>query len=117
MPLDLSATATSLMNSLGDKTYITIARKSGGVFDPVAGTITGDTITQLAASGVVTKVDSKLVDGTRIKSTDKMVILDNAVTPVYTDLLTFNDVSHAIVQINEVNHAGVVQLFKVVCRG
>ena len=68
MSLDLSATATKLMNSLGDKTYVTITRKSGGTFDPVVGETTGETLTVLSAVGVVTRVDTKLIDGTRIKA-------------------------------------------------
>ena len=117
MALDLSATATSLINSLGDKTYVTITRKTGGMFDPVAGTITGEITTQLTASGVVTKVDNRLIDGSRIEATDKMIILDNGITPLMTDLITFDSISHTIVQINEVNHAGITQIWKVVCRG
>ncbi len=117
MALDLSATATSLMNSLGDKTYVTITRKTGGMFDPVAGTITGEITTQLTASGVVTKLDNRLIDGSRIEATDKMIILDNGITPLMTDLITFDSISHTIVQINEVNHAGVTQIWKVICRG
>ena len=117
MPLDLSATASSLIKSLGDPSYVIVTRKTGGTFDPILGKITGETITQLSASGVVTKVDTKLIDGTRIKATDKMIILDNAVVPGYADLITFSGVSHVIVDIDEVNHAGVVQVYKVVCRG
>jgi len=114
--MDLSKIATDLMKSLGDETYVTITRKSGGAFDPVAGETTGETSNTLSAVGVVTRVSSGLIDGTRIKATDKMVMLDNGVTPEYTDLMTFGGLSHTVVQINEVNHAGITQLWKVVCR-
>ena len=117
MSLDLSDVATTLMKSLGDETYITISRKSGGTLNPVTGTTTGAVSSAIPAVGVVTKVDSRLIDGTRIKATDKMIILDNGVTPVYTDLIVFNGVSHTVVQIDEVNHAGVTQIWKVTCRG
>lgn len=116
MSLDLSATATKLMKSLGDETYINITRKSGGTFDPVAGETTGEVLTILSAVGVVDKVDSKLVDGTRIKATDKMVLLDNGVTPLYTDLINFNGSSNTVVSINELNHAGITQMWEVVTR-
>ena len=122
MSLDLSATATRLMKSLGKKTYITITRKSGGTFDPVEGTTTGETLTTLSAIGVVDKVDTKLIDGTRIKATDKMVLLDNGVTPLYTDLINFNPenkpvITNTIVSINEINHAGITQMWEVITRG
>jgi hypothetical protein len=117
MSLDLSSVATKLMKSLGDETYITITRKSGGTFDPVAGETTGEVLTTLSAVGVVDKVDSKLVDGTRIKATDKMVLLDNGVTPLYTDLINFNGISNTVQSINELNHAGTTQMWEVVTRG
>ena len=102
MSLDRSATATALMQSLGDKTYVTITRKSCGVYDPVAGETTGEVTNILPATGVVTKLDSRLIDGTRIKSTDKMILLDKEVTPVYTDLITFGGIDHTVVDIGEI---------------
>lgn len=117
MSLDLSEMATELMKDLGDESYVKITRKSGGTFDPVAGTNTGEVTSVLASIGIVIKLDSRLIDGTRIKATDKMILLDKGLTPLYTDLITFDLVDHTIVQINEVNHAGITQLFKVVCRG
>ena len=117
MSLDLSLTATSLLKSLGDETYVSITRKSGGVFDPVEGQATGATTSILPAVGAATKLDSKLVDGTRIKATDKMIILDGAIEPLYTDLISFGGISHTVVDIDEINHAGVTQLWKVTCRG
>ena len=117
MSLDLSATATDLMKSLGNETYVTITRKSGGTFDPVEGTTTGETTSVLPAVGVVTKVDSRVVDGTRIKATDKMIILDKEVAPTYTDLISFGGINHTVVDIDEVNHAGITQIWKVTVRG
>jgi hypothetical protein len=117
MSLDLSATATKLMKSLGDETYVTITRKSGGTFDPVEGTNTGETTSILPAVGVVARVDSRVVDGTRIKATDKMIILDKEVTPNYTDLMSFAGIDHTVVDIDEINHAGITQIWKVTVRG
>tara|TARA_R110002020_G_scaffold471337_1_gene698336 strand:+ start:23 stop:376 length:354 start_codon:yes stop_codon:yes gene_type:complete len=117
MSLDLSLTAADLMKSLGNETYITITRKSGGVFDPVAGETTGQVLITLPAVGVVTRVDNRLVDGTRIKSTDKMVLLDNSVTPTMDDLLKFDGINNTVVQIMESNHAGITQMWKVITRG
>ena len=117
MSLDLSDVATDLMKSLGDETHVKITRKSGGTFDPVAGTNTGEVTTVLPSVGVVVKLDSTLIDGTRIKATDKMILLDKGLTPLYTDLITFDAIDHTVVQINEVNPSGITQMFKVVCRG
>lgn len=117
MSLDLSTTATALMKKLGDETYVTITRKSGGTFDPVEGTTTGEVTNALPSVGVVVKLDSRLIDGTRVKSTDKMILLDKGVKPLYTDLITFGGIDHTVQSIPEVNHAGITQLWKVICRG
>ncbi len=117
MTLDLSATATRLMKSLGDETYVKITRTTGGTLDPVLGEDTGGTTSVIDVVGVVVKLDSNLIDDERIKSTDKMILLDKEVTPLYTDLITFDGVDNTVVSIMEINHAGTTQLWKVVTRG
>ena len=117
MSLDLSATATKVMKSLGDEAYVTITRKSGGTFNPVEGTTTGESTSVLPVVGVVSKLDSRLVDGTRIKSSDKMILLDNQVTPDYKDLISFGGINHTVVDIDGLNHAGITQIWKVTVRG
>ena len=120
MSLDLSATVTDVMKyvmkSLGDETYITIKRKSGGVFDPITGTTTGAISETLPAVGIVSKVDTKLADGTRIKSTDKLLLLDNSITPTYKDVMSFGGVDYSVTDIDSVNPSGIVQLWKVTVR-
>jgi predicted RNA-binding protein associated with RNAse of E/G family len=46
-----------------------------------------------------------------------MIILDKEVTPTYTDLISFGGVDHTVVDIDEVNHAGITQIWKVTVRG
>lgn len=117
MSLDLSNTATQLMKSLGDETYVKITRTTGSVFDPVAGTETGGTTSVIDAVGVVVRIDNSLIDGERIKATDKMILLGKGVTPLMTDLITFGGIDNKVIRIEEVNHAGITQLWKVITRG
>jgi len=117
MSLDLSKVSTELLKSLGDETYVKITRETGGAFDPVEGETTGATTNILDAVGAVIKLKASLIDGERIKQTDKMIALDNGVTPLMTDLITFSGIDHKVVQIDEINHAGITQLWKVVVRG
>ena len=117
MSLNLSATATKLMKKLGDSGYVSITRKTAGTFDPVEGTTTGEVTTVLPVIGLVTKIDNRIVDGTRIKATDKTVLLDDGVTPLMTDLITFGGVNHTVIEIEEVNHAGITQMWSVIVRG
>ena len=117
MSLDLSTTATQLMKSLGDETYVKITRTTGGTLDPVAGEETGGTTSVIDTVGVVTNIANNLIDGERIKATDKLILLDRDVTPLMTDLITFGGIDNKVVSISEINHAGITQLWKVITRG
>lgn len=117
MALDLSAVASRLFANLGNAEYVKIRRTTGATFDPVEGTTTGGTVSVIPVKGIVTRIDSDLLSDTRVKSTDKMILLDNGVEPLYTDLIDFGGVLNTVVIIEEVNHAGTTQLWKVVVRG
>lgn len=60
-----------------------------GTFDPVAGTETGETVTDYACSGVMTNIKNFMIDGTRILAGDKLVLMgaDVAVTPTAGHML------------------------------
>ena len=116
MSLDLSTVATDLMTTLGDATYIEIIRPSGGTFNPVTGLTTGETTTPIAVVGVVLNVDDDLIDGTRIRASDKRVMLDKAQTPVMTDKIKFDSIEYTIVQIGGFNHAGIQQYWNLIIR-
>lgn len=117
MALDLSATVSQLFASLGDAEYVKIRRTTGSVLDPVNGTKSGGTPSVLDTRGIPTKLDSKMLDDSRVQSDDNMVLLDSTVEPLMTDLIEFGGHSNIVVMIKEVNHAGVTQLWKVVIRG
>lgn len=123
MGLDLSAVATALLTNLASDTNVKIKRTTGAVFDPVAGTQTGGvtTVTNLVAA--VTKVDKNLIDGERIQYGDKEVLMDNQFEPLMSDTVIIpddqgNELEYKIVSpIGGVNHAGIRQIYKVICRG
>lgn len=117
MSLDLSAVATSLLTSLGSTTYVKLVRVTGATTDPVLGTDTGGTTTTTDLIGVVLKVPEKLIDGERIFVSDKLVLIDNSVTPLMEDEIQIDSANYRIVQIDGFNHAGTQQFWKLVVRG
>ena len=122
MGLDLSATATRLLTTLASDTNVKLKRTTGAVFDPVAGTQTGGTTTTSNLVAAVINPASKLFDSERIQYGDKMVIMDNQIEPIMSDLIVIPDdqgnaIDFVIVDIGGVNHAGIRQIYKVVCRG
>jgi hypothetical protein len=122
MSLDLSDVATELLTELASATNVKIKRTTGATFDPVAGTQTGGATTETNLVAAVTNVDKKLFDGERIKYGDKMVILDNQFEPLMSDKIVIPDdqgvdLDYVIIDIGGVNHAGIRQIYKVICRG
>jgi len=117
MALDLSALTTKLLTKLGNAAYVSITRETGGSLNPVTGVNTPGVITVLPVVGAVTAIDTRLIDGTRIKATDKRLVLDNGVTPEYDDIIGFGGEQYTIVDIDEANHAGTTQAWHLIVRG
>ena len=122
MGLDLSATATRLLTKLASNSNVKLKRTTGATFDPVAGTQTGGTTTTTNLVAAVVKPGSPLFQDERIRYGDKMVVMDNQLEPLYSDLIVIPDdqgnaIDYVIVDIGGVNHAGIRQIYKVVCRG
>lgn len=119
MGLDLSDVATELLGELASNAdgYITLRRETGDIVDPITGDFTPGTSEDFKLVGAVTSISDNLVDGTRILAGDVMVAVDNQVEPLMTDTLLINGVEHTMVPpIKEVNHAGVVQVYKIQAR-
>ena len=117
MSLDLSATATNRLPTLGSTTYIKLIRITGATSDPVLGTDTGGTTTSTDLIGAVIKIPQKMIDGERILVSDKMIFIDKTVTPLSSDEIQFDSVNYRIISIDGFNHAGTQQFWKLVIRG
>ena len=118
MALDLSLTATKLLSSLASDDYVSIKREVGGVFDPVAGDTTGETLTQINLTAAVLSVNDAVFDGdNRLQFGDKMILADNKTAPLMSDVISFGGNDYKVVAIDGFNHAGTQQFYKVYCRG
>ena len=119
MSLDLSDVATELLGDLASNAdgYIQLVRESGSSVDPVTGDYTTGVSETFNLVGAATNVSDSLVDGSRIQSGDVMVTIDNQVDPFLTDKLYIGGVLHQIISpIKTVNHAGIVQVYKIQAR-
>lgn len=116
MSLDLSTTATKLLTKLASTDFVKLVRKSV-TYDPALGTetVSSEIVTNLVAASL--PVSSDLIDGTRIRANDKMILCDNAIKPLMTDFIRIDSIDYPIVDIREVNHAGTPQIYKVIARG
>lgn len=98
---EMAAVARDLLREFGAP--ITFTRTTGEVKNPVTGAITTTgTTTSHSPMGVIVPIKSNLVDGTRIKAGDKLLITDDSFAPLMTDKVT----GWAIQEIEDKNPAG-----------
>ena len=65
---------------------ITFTRVTGEIKNPATGAITTPgTQSQFSPNGIFYPVESKLVDGTRIRSGDQIAMIDGSFEPLMTD--------------------------------
>lgn len=78
----LASTASKLLGKYG--TEIEISRRSTGSVDPITG-IDSSTEQLYLTNGIYKKLPTNLIDGTRILVGDKLIVLDDTITPLTTD--------------------------------
>ena len=101
---EMAAVANDLLAEFGAP--VILQRTSGGTFDPVAGSTTGASTSEIAAMGIQKHYKTSLVDGKRIKHGDKLFVLDDSQAPVISDKLKVGSEYWSIVGLNTVEPAG-----------
>jgi len=101
---DIAATAKVLLQMYGQT--ITLVRKTGASINPVTGVEVAGTDASVTTTGLLGKFPDKLIDGTRILSSDRRLILSNEQTPVMSDKVTVNGYDWTIIDIETVSPAG-----------
>ena len=100
----LQETAARLLEQFGQA--VAFVRTTGGGIDPVTGDDTSTTET-LETVGVLRRFPDNLVDGTRILSTDReLVVRATDLTPVVSDKVTVNGEDFTIEEIQTSTPAG-----------
>jgi hypothetical protein len=110
----IAATASKLITKFG--AVGEIKRTTGGTIDPVTGVPTAGTTVTYTPNTIVQKYADELIDGARILSSDRMIILDNTIEPVSTDTITIGGENWSIVSIRESNPAGIPLVYFVQAR-
>ena len=110
----IAATASKLITKFG--AVGEIKRTTGGTIDPVTGVPTAGTTVTYTPNTIVQKYADELIDGARILSSDRMIILDNTIEPVSTDTITIGGENWSIVSIRESNAAGIPLVYFVQAR-
>lgn len=100
---EIQDTAQRLLVQFGQD--VTLTRTTGGGVDPVTGADTSTTTT-LVTTGVLRRYPDSLVDGSRILSTDRQLVLAPGELPDITDTVEVNGETLAIQEIETSSPAG-----------
>lgn len=105
----MAATASKLLDKFGST--VTVIRNVGSSINPVTGVVTSGSNTTLTAKGLLNKFTDDLIDGTRIKASDRMLMIDATFEPVMTDKPTIAGQNWSIVEIRTVKPANVPVMY------
>ena len=101
---DMAATALTLLEEFGQA--VTLIRKTGGKISPVL----GETIPQVEGSvlttGIIKRYKDSMIDGVRILSGDRELVLSNEQIPVQSDRVTIGTENWSIINIDTIKPAG-----------
>jgi len=79
----IAATALKLLENFGGP--ITLSRTTGDSIDPITGVVIAGTDSSVATTGLLKVYPDKMIDGTRILSGDRELILSNEQEVTTTD--------------------------------
>jgi hypothetical protein len=111
---DLATTAKELFTEFGQT--ITITRTTGDTYNPVTGDTTYGSSSTFLSKGILKQYKSTLIDGTRIKATDRELVLDDTVEPLMTDIITIGGESWTPIMPGATNPAGTPLVYRVQVR-
>ena len=109
----LASTASRLIKKYGQTLYIV---KTGDSTDPVTGVTTSVTKPNIKVNGILQKYPDSLIDGTLIKSSDRLAVIDGGSKPLIDDRMRIESQNWAIESIQASNPAGTALVFFVQCR-
>lgn len=101
----LAGTASRLLTKFGGT--VSVSRSVGRSVNPVTGAITPGSTSTLTAKGLIQRYVDNLIDGSRIKDSDRLLILDNTFEPLLTDRPMVDGQQWNIVDIKSVKPAAV----------
>lgn len=89
---------------------VTLPRKTGDSIDPVTGAVVVGADATVTTTGIIIAYPDKLIDGTRILTGDRKLILSNEQKPVSTDKPTIGGKVWQIASIKEIAPDGATPI-------
>jgi len=110
---DMQDVATELLTEFGKS--ITFSRITK-TFNKITGKNTTATTATTATVGVEIPINQRLVDGTRIQSGDRSLIIDASYAPVMADTVSLSGETWSIVEIQPIKPADTVIAYRLQVR-
>lgn len=112
---ELAAVSAELLAEFGQT--ITIRRTTAKVIDPVTGVVTTPgTVQDLTTKGVLRTYPDAVIDGTRITTSDRELVLADTVQPLLTDKILIQGEYWSVQRVETVSPAGTALVYKVQVR-
>lgn len=112
---ELAVVAAQLLAEFGQT--VTIRRTTGKVASPVTGAVTtAGTVQDLTTKGVLRKYPDAVIDGTRMTTSDRELVLADTVQPLLTDKILIQGEYWTVQRVETVNPAGTAMVYKVQVR-
>ena len=111
----LARTATRLIQQFGAD--VTLQRRTGRTINPVTGVITPGVVDDQYTRGIVLNYPASLIDGSRIRDNDRLLVVNNSVRPIMSDVPAICDrpIGNIII-IRESSPAGLAMVYFVQVR-
>jgi len=110
----MAETAAKLIGKFGAD--VVFQSTSAGTFDPVIGETVGAITNETTTKGIQKRYSAALIDDTRIKSGDKLFVVDDSYKPLMSDKIKISTEYWNIINIEEVTPAGVSLVYFVQVR-
>lgn len=102
----MATTALKLLNKFGQDTVL--VRSAGNSVNPITGAVTVGTDASVTMTGLIRNYKDDVIDGARILSGDKELVLSNEYEPTLTDRVTIGSETWSMVGIKTIKPASTV---------
>lgn len=110
----MAATATRLLTDFGQT--MVVRRLSGGTYNAVTGSVSGDTTTNTNVVGLFVQINAAYAQEFSIVAGDRIAIIDDTVAPLVSDRLVVSSAAYEIVAIASIDPAGTPLAYRVQVR-
>jgi len=113
--MTLETHATKLINDLGKA--LTLRKVTEGTYDPATGAVSSQTTTDTSVKGMLLSYRDRDFEGTLIQRGDRKILIraSDDVVPVVQDIVLDSTIQYRLVDVRQIEEAGVDVVY--ICQG